>query len=440
MEQSDLLDSEQLVEETAADNKENGNFAILLPSIILDRFSYYGFRSIMLVYAMDHFQLSATTALSQYLFFTALIYIMCVPGGILGDFVIKSKHSLIIGSLITAVGAGLCALPIIGAFYAGCILIILGSGLYRPNIISYIARTTGNDLRLLGQRYLSMYLMINVGAFLGGLFLVLIADTFGYHFGFSAVALSWLLSAILLYTVNGKSRNHKKPAIHSRILTYKSASGATLLLMIIPVVATVIYWISYEHFYPRYLVSTFDLLQIFEPGSVIKFLMTWLGPLIIFPIAVIMLLVFRKVWFHPLQKVGIGMSLMAITWGLLFVFPESMNTDTAITMYVIFSIIVGISELFITPAMFTLFAAMTKRKILGTITGIYFLIVGIGNSFASELMGYFDPHSDRFFIPWICFGLGAALFILPYFIKKKLIDQIDQIDEIDKIDKIDKNI
>ena len=150
MKQNELIDSEPIpnVEEV-----ENGNFGVLIPSIILDRFSYYGFRSLILLYAIMEFKFEDAQAISQYGLFTALIYIMSVPGGILGDFVFKSKQSLIIGCIIAAVGAGFCAVPSVELFYIGCIFVIVGSSLYRPNLTAFVARITGKDIRLLGQRY-----------------------------------------------------------------------------------------------------------------------------------------------------------------------------------------------------------------------------------------------------------------------------------------------
>ena len=100
MSQNDLLDSEPHNDNRTTEEVENGNFSILIPSIILDRFSYYGFRSLIVLYVVMEFEFDRMQALSQYGLFTMLIYIMAVPGGALGDFVFKSKQSLIIGSIV----------------------------------------------------------------------------------------------------------------------------------------------------------------------------------------------------------------------------------------------------------------------------------------------------------------------------------------------------
>jgi POT family proton-dependent oligopeptide transporter len=431
MSQNDLLDSEPHNDNRTTEEVENGNFSILIPSIILDRFSYYGFRSLIVLYVVMEFEFDRMQALSQYGLFTMLIYIMAVPGGALGDFVFKSKQSLIIGSIAAAIGAGLCAFPSVELFYTGCIFVIIGIGLYRPNISAHVARITGKDLRLLGQRYLTLYIVINVGAFFGGLLLGLMAETYGYYLGFITVAASWFISAVVLYTAKNNTKKRKRQKIDSRIHLYRKASGFTLLLLIIPVIASVCYWISYEHFYPRYIDSTFELFKSNNSIYAPKYLLMSIGTLITIPVGLILLLIFRKNWLHPLQKMAIGMVLMAMAWEIIYFMPNSMGFNSAVAIYIIFAILMGISELFVTPTLQTLVAAMTPRKILGTITGVSFLLHALGNRYGSQVMYYLDPRSEKFFLPWVCGVLAALLFLLPLFLKKDKIEMVEETDEIE---------
>ena len=431
MSQNDLLDSESYPPISSKEEVENGNFGILIPSIILDRFSYYGFRSLLVLYVVMEFEFDRNEAIAQYGLFTTLIYFMAVPGGALGDFVFKSKQSLIIGSIAAAIGAGICAVPSVELFYTGCIFVIIGIGLYRPNISAHVARITGKDLRLIGQRYLTLYLFINVGAFFGGLLLMLIAEMFGYYLAFSITAVSWLASAIVLYTTKNNTQKPKKQKIHSRIRQYRKPSGFTLLLLTIPVIASVCYWISYEHFYPRYIDSTFELFKSNSSIYAPKYLLMSIGTLITIPVGLVLLLVFRKNWLHPLQKMAIGMVLMAMAWEIIYFMPNSMGFNSAVAIYIIFSILMGISELFVTPTLQTLVAAMTPRKILGTITGVSFFILSLGNTYGSQVMYYLDPHSEKFFLPWVCGVLAVLLFLLPLFLKKDKIEMVEETDEIE---------
>ncbi len=422
MEQNDLLDSESIYPTSEKTEIATGKFNVLIPSMILDRFSYYGFRSLIILYVIKEFDINDSDAYSKFGLFTTLVYILSVLGGVLGDFVLKLKWSLIVGSVVAAIGAGICVFPSLELIYVGCILVIIGASLYKPNVISYVARITGEDLRLLDQRYLLLYLMINVGSFFGVLVLGLVSEYYGYTISFIIVALSWLLSAVLLYVIKGNSENVTKRPLHPKIEQFQKPSGKTLLLFFVPTIACLLFWLSYEHFYPRFIISSFEFIKMSEYGYLTSNLLSSIGMLVTFPLALILLFIFRNNWFHPLQKMAIGILLMAVTWGIFYIIPQANDFNSALFIVVLSSILLGIAELFIGPTILTLIGAMTPAKILGTITGVYFLIVALGSRFIDELLNFIDPNSGTLYLPWICVLLSFVLFILPYFLKKNEIE------------------
>jgi len=426
MTQHDLLDTQPIEPIHNIEAAENGNFGILIPSIILDRFSYYGFRSLILFYVISQFDFTDTEALYQYGFYTTLIYIMSVPGGLIGDFLLKSKMSLIVASVIAALGAGLCAFPKLELFYAGCILVMVGSGIYRPNFTAYVVRITGNDLRQLDQRYLILYMMINVGSFFGTLVLGYISELHGYHFGFIAVAISWMISAILLYTVKGNKSRTFNTSRDVKSIYFPKADVLTLLFVAIPIVACVLYWLSYEYFYGHLNNLIYDLSQLINPGSTLRYYISSVGTFILLPVGLILYLIFRKKWLHPLQKIAIGILLMAISWGLISFLPNSFGTGTAWTFYIVISIIIAVSELFVSVTMLTLLGSLVPRKILSTMTGVYLLVISLGNAYGTKILNYIDPSSKMNFLPWICGVIAVIVFILPYFMKRDTKESIGE--------------
>jgi POT family proton-dependent oligopeptide transporter len=416
--QNDLLDDEPIESIHKIDAAENGSFGVLIPSIILDRFSYYGFRSLIVMYVMMQFEFTDAQAYSKIGLFTTLIYLMSVPGGIIGDFLLKLKLSLIVGSIIAAVGAVLCVFPTLELFYVGCILVMVGSGIYRPNFTAYVARITGNDLRQLDQRYLILYIMINVGAFFGSLVLVYIAGLYGYHFGFILVAISWMISAILLVRDKGNKTGRVNLNSNIKSIYYPKANVLTLLIVVIPIITCVLFWLSYESFYGRFNELIVDLYYKMDSGSILRYLIMSIGTIIILPIGLVLFLIFRKKWIHPLQRMAIGILLMAFSWGVISFIPNSLGTGSASLLFIVISMLIGISELFVSVTMLTLLGSMVPRKILSTITGVYLLVISLGNAYGGKLIYYIDPNSDRNFLPWICVAVGVIIFILPYLMKK----------------------
>ena len=50
-------------------------------------------------------------------------------------------------------------------------------------------------------------------------------------------------------------------------------------------------------------------------------------------------------------------------------------------------------------------------------TGVYLVIIGLGNAYGGRIINYLDPNSDKNFLPWICLVFGVVIFILPYIMK-----------------------
>lgn len=111
-----------------------------------ERFSYYGMRAILTLYMVT----SATklfnpglgwsngNALAMYGWYTMLVYVMSIPGGILADKFIGQKRSVFLGGMILVVGQFTLAIDALWAFYTGLLLIILGVGALKPNISTMV--------------------------------------------------------------------------------------------------------------------------------------------------------------------------------------------------------------------------------------------------------------------------------------------------------------
>src|SRR5699024_6408064 len=110
-----------------------------------ERFSYYGMRAILTLYMITSVAgrnpglgWDEAFALSIYGWYTMLVYVAAIPGGILADKYIGQKKSVLIGALILCAGHGVLAIDDVWAFYTGLILIILGVGALKPNISTMV--------------------------------------------------------------------------------------------------------------------------------------------------------------------------------------------------------------------------------------------------------------------------------------------------------------
>jgi POT family proton-dependent oligopeptide transporter len=176
--------------------------AVLFFTEMWERFSYYGMRAILVLYLVD----STTTgglgwtngeALKLYGWYTMLVYLMSVPGGIIADRFIGQRKAVMAGGLLLVAGHSLMAYTEIWAFYTALALIILGVGLLKPNISSLVGGLyTKKDPRR-DAGFTLFYIGINVGAFLSALIVGYVGEKVGWHYGFAIAGIGMVLGQIV---------------------------------------------------------------------------------------------------------------------------------------------------------------------------------------------------------------------------------------------------
>ena len=118
---------------------------ILFFTEMWERFSYYGMRAILVLYitarTMDENPGMGWTdpeALALYGWYTMLVYVMSIPGGIIADKLVGQKKAVLYGGWILVAGHTILAVQQDWAFYTGLGLIIAGVGMLKPNISTMV--------------------------------------------------------------------------------------------------------------------------------------------------------------------------------------------------------------------------------------------------------------------------------------------------------------
>ncbi|MBQ0736247.1 peptide MFS transporter [Aquimarina celericrescens] len=173
---------------------------ILFFTEMWERFSYYGMRGILVLY------LTAKTvgdnpglgwldaeALSLYGWYTMLVYVASIPGGIIADKILGQKRSVMIGGLLLVAGHGILSIEEMWAFYTGLALIIAGVGMLKPNISTLVGGLYKQGDERRDKGFSIFYIGINVGAALASLVVAVVADAYGWHAGFGLAAIGMVL-------------------------------------------------------------------------------------------------------------------------------------------------------------------------------------------------------------------------------------------------------
>lgn len=157
-----------------------------------ERFSYYGMRALLTLFmvapiADGGLALSTPEAARIYGNYTMAVYMLSIPGGFIADRILGARRSVLSGGWTIALGHYCLAYPSIATFYAGLMLIALGTGLFKPNISGLVGAlyAPGDERRDAG--FSVFYMGINVGAFFAPLITGFLAQ--------SALFKGWLAAA-----------------------------------------------------------------------------------------------------------------------------------------------------------------------------------------------------------------------------------------------------
>src|SRR4029079_3324681 len=107
-----------------------------------ERFSYYGMRALLVLFMVDSVRggmgLTDKVATSVYGLYTAAVYLMSLPGGWLSDRILGPQRAVWYGVIIIALGHFTLAIPRHETFFLGLILVVIGSGILKPNMSALV--------------------------------------------------------------------------------------------------------------------------------------------------------------------------------------------------------------------------------------------------------------------------------------------------------------
>jgi POT family proton-dependent oligopeptide transporter len=165
-----------------------------------ERFSYYGMRALLVLFMVDQIAegglgFSDQTATAVYGIYTAAVYLVALPGGWVADRLWGAQRAIWFGGIIIMSGHFVLAIPGLPSFFGGLLLVVLGTGLLKPNISAVVGELYGKgDVRRDGG-FTIFYMGINVGAALGPLVCGWLAQT-NSHYGFAAAGVGMLAGLI----------------------------------------------------------------------------------------------------------------------------------------------------------------------------------------------------------------------------------------------------
>lgn len=177
-----------------------------------ERLSYYGMRALLVLFMVDEVRhgglgLTDQVATSIYGLYTAGIYLAALPGGWLADRLLGAQRAVWIGGIVIAAGHFALALPGTTFFFLGLVLVVIGTGLLKPNVSTLVGELYPEGGARRDAGFTLFYMGINLGAALGPLICSALGEKLNWHFGFAAAGIGMVFGLIQFHL----TRHHLGP-------------------------------------------------------------------------------------------------------------------------------------------------------------------------------------------------------------------------------------
>ena len=237
-----------------------------------ERFSYYGMRSLLVLYMTKYLLLPEHAGdvrglltvkstlegifgpldvqpLSSQIWglYTGLVYFTPILGGLLADRVLGQRRTVIIGAVLMAIGHFMMAVEQL--FLFALLALILGNGAFKPNISTQVGGLypPGDPRR--DRAYSIFYVGINVGAFLAPLICGTLGEKVGWHYGFAAAGVGMCIGlSIYLYALPllPQDELHKARAAHVERKPLDRDQWRSIIALLVLFVPSTLFWATYE--------------------------------------------------------------------------------------------------------------------------------------------------------------------------------------------------
>ncbi|MFS0820173.1 peptide MFS transporter [Bacillus sp. 1P02SD] len=176
-----------------------------------ERFSYYGMRAILLFYMYYEVTegglgLSQHTAMAIMSIYGSLVYMSGIIGGWLADRIFGTSKAVFYGGILIMLGHIALAIPgTITLFFISMVLIVLGTGLLKPNVSSVVGEIYSETDSRRDAGFSIFYMGINLGGFLAPLIVGEVGMKHNFHLGFSIAAVGMFVGLVMFVLTKKKN-------------------------------------------------------------------------------------------------------------------------------------------------------------------------------------------------------------------------------------------
>jgi POT family proton-dependent oligopeptide transporter len=173
-----------------------------------ERFSYYGMRALLILFmtasvAKGGLGFPVVKAGAIYGFYTAMVYLLSLPGGWVADRIFGQRRAVLYGGILIVAGQFFLMSPGVEGFYAGLGLLMFGTGMLKPNVSTMVGQLYSQGDRRRDSGFSIFYMGINLGGLLSPLACGYVGERISWRLGFGLAGVG-MIAGLIQYMLGGK--------------------------------------------------------------------------------------------------------------------------------------------------------------------------------------------------------------------------------------------
>lgn len=416
--------------------------AVLSGTELWDRISFHGMQALLVLYMVEELlrpghveniigltplrraietvtgHLSSQALASQIFgIYVGLIYFTPVFGGMLGDRVLGRRRTVVVGALLMTAGHFCMAFD--RSFLLALLLLIIGAGCLRGNLISQVGNLYAETDRRRDDAFQIYYVMLNSGAFVAPLITGSLAQGYGWHYGFAFAGFG-MLAGLVIY-VSGKRYLpvDARPEAGRRV-TLNAGERRVILVQVLMLPVLTLFWIAQSQVWNTYNLWARDHVGLMIAGW--RMPVPWLqavdalGAIVLVP----PILIFWK-WQarrsrepDDFAKLGIGCLIYgaSMAWLAAAGLVADAGGKTPLAWVVAFHVLACTGYIYFAPIAVALVSRTAPAAANSMMVGVYYLSIFAGSMISGRLGGLYESLSaERFWLLHAAIVAGAGLLI-----------------------------
>ena len=398
---------------------------VLFATEMWERFSFYTMLALFTLYLQDHAEgfgwsaAAATTLRANYLLF---VFFSPLIGGWLADRKLGYRRAVMIGGFFFVAGHVLLAFRSLPVVYAALTCLVIGNGLFKPNVSTIVGNLYPPGSHLKDRAYNIFYMGINLGATLGPIIVEFVRRWYGFHPAFAVAAGGMVISVLTLVVF----RKDIEPGDRPRAAEAAAVPRAPTPIDAVPESRRIFALIVI------YLISIVFWMIFFQNGSTLTYwandntnwsfsgvISNAIEPFFVITLTPPLVLLWKSLDRRGKEpqtttKITIGMFLMAAAFYVMY-FAGKAGGDTGrvspwwlIGAYAI----VGLAEITLSPMALSLVSKVAPARYRSLMMGGWFVATGLGGKLTQIGVYWTEWKHSTFFAVLGTMALATALVLV----------------------------